>query len=96
MDPIPKVGKLPEIRETLLKRRKEASALRAQRVSERQKNQVRDKEHKKTVFKRIESYIKQSRRQTNDLKRAKRVVSRPAVHGHASLVNCRQSSEATI
>ena len=90
MDPTPTVGKLPEVRVDLLKRRKALALGRAKEIRNRIDNRKRDKvplstyclEHlsrlqqrRSVRFKRLESYVAQHQRQEKDLKRARRVAN---------------------
>jgi len=71
----PKSGKkLPSVPETLLKRRKEKAERKAKQLKARLVVRKKNRERKREIFRRAESYVKAYRRQQRDLLRIKKLT----------------------
>ncbi|XP_035217719.1 60S ribosomal protein L7-like [Stegodyphus dumicola] len=66
--------KLPQVPETLLKKRKRKAELRAKRVANRLRVKKLRREKRRLIFKRAESYVKEYRRKERDEIRLKRMA----------------------
>ncbi|KFM79598.1 60S ribosomal protein L7, partial [Stegodyphus mimosarum] len=66
--------KLPQVPETLLKKRKRKAELRAKRIANRLRVKKLKREKRRLIFKRAESYVKEYRRKERDEIRLKRMA----------------------
>jgi large subunit ribosomal protein L7e len=74
--PTQKEKKLPAVPETQLKRRKEKADHKAKQLKSRLVVRKKNREHRREIFRRAESYVKAFRRQQRDLLRIKRTAKK--------------------